>query len=543
MSRVGVPPLLGGFGLAVALFAVPCTAQLADASAVESAIGEVLVDWQVPGMAVAVVRHGEVVLATGLGVRKLGTSEPVTPHTLFSIGSCTKAFTAAAVGTLVEEERLGWDDPVVRHLDSFVMPDPADSGRVTVRDLLAHRTGLSGGDLISWGSTFSRREIVERIHALRQSSPLRTEYHYDNNTYVAAGEVAAEVAGTSWDRLVADRLLGPLGMDATVTSITSISADADRAAPHAPVDGSMRPIEPINEDNCAAAGAIWSSVLDMTHWVRMLLDRGAWGGRTVLQSSTVDEMFQMQIPYRQTDTDESRPPVARPTFEGYGLGWNLHDYRGLKVVSHGGQTDGMVAQVTLVPERGFGIVILLNRHESDAFKPVEHLLLDALIGADPAVDWSAVFRPPKADVPPQPSRFAATPAPLLESFDPYTGRYVSPVVGAATVSIEGGRLQLVLDRTPLYGGSLQHLHGDTFMVHRSYPLVDPSPVEFHADSEGAIVSFTLLPDDTEWLASMPYLFERDEPAGESPKSKVEGPKSSDQGQRQNPAAAAGVGVS
>ncbi len=303
-------------------------------------------------MSVAVVQRGEVVLAAGFGLRQIHRPEPVSSTTLFSIGSCTKAFTAAVVGTLVEQERLRWDDPVVAHLSRFAMPDPAETARVTLRDLLAHRTGLTGGDLISWGSTFQRLEIVERLRYLDQAAPLRSEFKYNNNTYVAAGEVAAAAAGTSWDQLVKSRILGPLGMERTVTSITSIPPAADRATPHAVVNGVLLVVPAMNEDNCAAAGAIWSSATEMTHWVRMLLAHGVWGKRTVLGIETVDEMFRIHTPIRIDDSDEQLPLVARPTFEGYGMGWNLHDYRGHTVVSHGGQSDGMVAQVTLVPEHG-----------------------------------------------------------------------------------------------------------------------------------------------------------------------------------------------
>ncbi len=492
-------------------------AQSPGAAGLESSIAEIASDWQVPGLAVAVVRRGEVILAAGFGVREVGSDLPVTSATLFSIGSCTKAFTAAAIGTLVEEERLNWDDPAIRYLDDFAMPDPADTGRVTVRDLLGHRTGLTGGDLISWGSSFSRREIVERVPYLEQTAPLRSEYHYDNNTYVAAGEVAAAVAGMSWDQLVSRRLLLPLAMDATVTTITAIADGADRASPHAVVNGELRPIAPMNEDNCAAAGSIWSSVDDMTRWMRMLLARGAWEGQTVLGAEAVDEMFQMQTPIRSEKSDTSLPPAVRPTFEGYGMGWELLDYRGHKVVRHGGQTDGMVAQVTLVPDLDLGLVILLNRHDSDAFKPVEYLILDAMLGVDQPVEWSRVMRPPDPSIPAAPLRAAAAARPRGPGFNErYTGRYTNPAVGSAAIVVKDGRLSLVLDRTPLYGGSLEHLTGDTFLVRRSYPLVDPSPVEFHTDPHGSIVGFTMLPDATEWLASMPYRFDRSPPENDQP---------------------------
>jgi CubicO group peptidase (beta-lactamase class C family) len=474
------------------------------------AIAEVVADWEVPGMAVAVVAADEVVLAEGFGVRETGRPEPVTPDTLFSIGSCTKSFTAAAIGLLVEEERVGWDDPAVRYLRGFAMPDPADTGRVTIRDLLGHRTGLAGGDLISWGSTFSRREIVERLRFLEPASPLRDAYHYGNNTYVAAGEVIPSVTGQSWESFVAERLLAPAGMTATVTGIGRIPAGADRATPHAEVAGRLAAIPPMNEDNCAAAGAIWSSASDMSRWIRLLLAGGVADGRRVLTPETIFELWQVQIPIPTDRHDELSSSELPPRFAGYGLGWFLRDYRGLKFVSHGGQSDGMVAQVALVPEQRIGLVILTNRHSSDAYKPVAHLILDTLLGVADPPDWNRlILEEQRAASEVEPAVIASGSEPLTaDQLRRFSGSYRSPAIGDAEVSLAAGALSLRLSRTPLYGGRLEPAGEHRFLVRRDYPLVEASPLVFRVDGSGRITGFALEPDATEWLASIPYEFDR-----------------------------------
>lgn len=477
---------------------------------IRAAAETTLADWNVPGMGLAVVAGGEVVMAEGFGVRQVGRPEPATADTLFGIGSCTKAFTAAAIGLLVEDGRLHWDDPVIRYLHGFEMPDRSDSGRVTVRDLLGHRTGLSGGDLISWGSTFTRQQIVERIRFLAPAASLRSEFHYNNNTYVAAGELIPAVTGRSWDDVVASRLLTPLGMSHTVTGVGLIAADANRASPHALVDGALAAIPPMNEHNCAAAGAIWSSASDMARWIRMLLDGGSIDGRRILRRSTIDELWQVQIPIAAGQADEGAPPALHAHFAGYGMGWFLRDERGRKLVSHGGESDGVVAQVTLIPEERIGLVILLNRHETAAFKPLSQTILDILLGVPDRPDWNRVFlaSEPGPDtggpeaLPPE-----AGPEPPIP-FEAVVGRYANPAVGDAEVRLVDGSPVLELARTPLYGGALEALGGAAFQVHRDYPLVEDSPVLFELDADGDVIGFTLQPDDTSWLASIPYAFER-----------------------------------
>ena len=479
-----------------------------------SALEDVITEWAVPGMAVTVVKDGIVVFAQGFGTRRIGSDLPVTPQTRFSIGSCTKAFTAAALATLVDQDRVAWDDPVVRHLNGFEMPDPSDTGHVTLRDLLAHRTGLFGGDLISWGSTFSRQELVERIRYLEQIAPLRTQFQYNNNVFAAAGEVASAVSGISWDEVVLTHLVEPLGMAATTTTIGAIPPEVDRASPHAIVGGSLQPIPPINEDNIAAAGSIWSTAEDMGRWMLMLLGEGTLGDQKILPEAVIADLWRLEMPIPLDEEWALWPVAARPHFSGYGLGWFLYDSRGRKIITHEGMSDGMVAGVTLVPEEELGIVVLANRHDCNVVRPVLLMLLDHFAGVDELTDWSRLYLDLEADegsstAPPDGAGAQTRTTRQSLDLEHYTGTYSNPAIGTATLTLVEGRLRIDFTNSPLYSAILKHADADVFIAHRAYPLVDPSPITFAVDTKTAeVTAFTLHPDTTEWLAGIAYRFER-----------------------------------
>ena len=250
-------------------------------AAVDAEVERARREFSIPGVAVAVVQDGRVVLERGYGVKRMGGSEAVDAGTLFAIASNTKAFTAAALGLLAEDGKLSWDDPVTRHLPSFQMYDPYASREMTVRDLLTHRSGLGlgEGDLLYFPpSTFTRKEIVEKVRYLRPATSFRSGYAYDNILYIVAGEVVAAASGKSWEAFVRDRILAPLGMADTVPTASAVPKGANVATPHAPVEGVVGTVDPDDADNIAAAGGILSSARDMARWASALLAAGAGGG-------------------------------------------------------------------------------------------------------------------------------------------------------------------------------------------------------------------------------------------------------------------------
>jgi CubicO group peptidase (beta-lactamase class C family) len=435
------------------------------------------------------VKDDTLVLARGWGVRTLGRPEPVTDRTLFAIASCTKAFTAAALAILVDEGRLDWDDPVRRHLPQFELEDPVATREMTVRDLLTHRGGLPafGGDLMGWFLGHGRDAIVQRLRHVPHAWSFRSRYAYQNNLYVVAGQLVPAVTGKSWDRFVQERIFTPLGMDSTGTEHADLARHQDVAAPHAKLDGRIRPVAWRNLDGLGPAASVHSSVRDMALWIRLQLAGGVLDGRRIYGAAAAREMHAPQMAL------QIQPPaaLARDIHLGaYALGWVVLDYRGRKLLYHDGSADGMTARVFLMPEERLGGVILANLNLTDLVRVLMYRLLDRQMGGrvrdlaaeslrltreaeqqDRAV-WAAL----------QSARRAGTqPSLPLES---YAGTYRHPATGDLEVRHEGGRLQLQFAAGPHTAGRLEHWHHDTFLAAWADPMVPRVLATFTLDADG-----------------------------------------------------------
>src|SRR5438876_4463510 len=286
--------------------------------------------FEVPGVAVAVVKDDAVVVAKGYGVRKLGERAPVDARTLFGIASNTKAFTAAALGLLVEEKKIEWDAPVVRYLPAFAMWDPYVTRELTVRDLLVHRSGLGlgAGDLLWWpASTYDRKEIARRLRDIPPATSFRTAYAYDNVLYLVAGELIEAVSGQSWESFVSARILARVGMRDSNVRHSAAAAGGNIASTHAPIDGHVRPIAPFDSDNTNPAGGINSSAEDMAKWLRVQLSGGVLAnGTRLFTTATARQLTTIVTPMPIADPPPELPPLAMH-FNGYGLGFGIRDFR------------------------------------------------------------------------------------------------------------------------------------------------------------------------------------------------------------------------
>jgi CubicO group peptidase (beta-lactamase class C family) len=464
-------------------------------------VGRAMREFGVPGMAVAVVKDGQVVLAKGYGMRRAGEPAPVDADTIFGIASNTKAFTCAALSILVEEGRLAWDDPVTTHLPAFQMYDPWVTREVTVRDLVTHRAGLGlgGGDLMWWPpTTFSRDEIVRGIRNVKPASSLRSRYAYNNVAFVAAGEVVAAAAGTPWDDIVRERILAPLGMSRTTTGPPTTAGNV--ATAHLEVGGVVAPLAPMDFGNAGAAAGISSSASDMARWLTMLLECGrgkdAPAGRTcVLKPESIRQMWSSQTVLATPDPPAGLEPL-KANFAAYGLGFGLRDYRGRKVASHTGGLPGYVSQVALVPEERLGVVVLTNQEETGAFEAVRYRVFDDYLGAPaPPVDWIAAFRKRAEDERKKAEEAVAKAAAARDSASrpslplaKYAGRYRDPWYGEVAIAEQSGHLAITMTRTPGMVGDLEHWQQDTFVARwRQAFMSDEAPAD-------AYVSFALAPD-------------------------------------------------
>lgn len=450
-------------------------------------------EWGVPGFAVAVVKDDRVVFARGYGVRRAGAPEPVDADTIFAIGSNSKAFTAAALAVLVEEGRISWDDPVTRHLPAFQLHDPYATREMTVRDLLSHRSGLAtfAGDLLWYGSSYTRAEIVRRARYLRPASSFRSRFGYQNIMFTAAGEIVPAVTGKSWDDFLRERLFAPLGMRRTVTRHAELAAAPNVAAPHNEAGGRLRALPHGNVDNVGGAGAIKSSAADMAEWLRLQLGRGTHGGRKIFSPAASREMWTPHAVLGPvTESAERFNPTTH--FALYGLGWILNDYQGRLLVSHGGGLDGMISRVALMPEERLGVVVLTNS-ETALSNVVSNKVFDVFLGL-PKRDWSADYlartkrskeAAEAAAKKLEEARVAGT-SPSLPLAS-YAGTYTGQMYGDARVAEEGGRLVLRLLPSPDFVGDLEHWHFDTFRVRWRDGVVYPFPrgfVTFTLDPQG-----------------------------------------------------------
>jgi CubicO group peptidase (beta-lactamase class C family) len=452
-------------------------------------VEQALRDWRVPGTAIAVVRNDSVVFIKGYGVRELGKPARVDAHTLFAIGSTTKAFTAAALAMLVDSGKVSWDDPVTKHLPWLELADPYVTRELTVRDLLTHRSGLPRGDLTWYGSGFDRSEVLRRVRYLKPRWSFRSTYGYQNIMFLAAGEVVAAASGVSWGDFLKARIFTPLGMTETNTSVTALS-DGDVAVPHDKIDDTVRAIAWRNIDNVGPAGSINSNVSDLAQWLRLQLGSGSYRGRRLLSDSVIEEMHTPQMVVRMSK--EARETFPDTHFLAYGLAWSLRDYHGKKFVGHGGAIDGMRAEIGLIPESKLGVVVLSNLDGTSFPVAVLYRVLDAYLGAPPR-DWSAVLLAVtrKAEAKDDSVRKAFEAARVGDThpslpLDKYAGTYVDSLYGQVEIAEQGGRL--VARKGPAFAGDLTHWHFDTFKVTWRDRGLGTTYVTFTIDAEGKVSS-------------------------------------------------------
>lgn len=488
LMRLVLLVFLAVLGNAVAL------AQPAQLQGFDEYVQQALKDWQVPGVAIAVVKDDKIVFAKGYGVREVGKPDPVNERTMFAIGSSSKAFTAAAMAMLVDEGKVKWDDPAVKHLPGFELYDAYASQQMTLRDLLCHRSGLERGDLMWYGSSFDRNEIVRRVRFLKPSWSFRSHFGYQNIMYLAAGQAIAAVSGKSWDDVIKQRIFAPLGMKESNTSINDLKGMNNVAAPHTKIEEKITAIPWRNIDNIAPAGSINSNVLEMAEWVRLQLGEGSYGGKQLISSGAAKEMHKA---HTIIDAEFPWTMVAQEAhFIAYGLGWFLHDYRGRKIVEHGGNIDGMSALVSMVPEEKFGFVILTNMNGSSLREALQYRIIDAFMN-QPQKDWSAVIlktikgveaTAKEAEKKQIEARAKDTkPSLVLEK---YAGSYEDDMYGEAKVKFENGKL--VAQYGKAFAGELEHWHYDTFQVKwRDISIVSKGMISFTLDAQGKVAQMKI----------------------------------------------------
>ncbi|MGH9941412.1 MAG: serine hydrolase [Pyrinomonadaceae bacterium] len=464
-------------------------AQEAPLGGFDDYVNKAIRDWEVPGVAIAVVKGDQVVFAKGYGVRKLGDPTPVNERTLFAIGSSSKAFTAASVAMLADEGKLKWDDPATKYLPGFELYDPYVTRELTVRDLLSHRSGLERGDLLWYGTENDRDEILRRARFLKPTWSLRSTFGYQNLMYLAAGQLVAKVSGKSWDDFIRQRLFTPLGMTASGTSIRDLANSDNVASPHAEIEDKMTVVPWRNIDNIAPAGSINSNVVDMAQWVRLQLGQGSFQNQRLISSGAVKEMHTSQTVMRVEPPFSLLYPEAH--FLNYGLGWFLSDYRGRLLVEHGGAIDGMRAQVAMIPEEKLGLVILTNRNGTTLPVALMFKIFDAYLVAAPQRDWSAdLLKTIKSFEAQGEAAAKKQEAERITGTQPthapekYAGTYKNDLYGEVKVTRENGKLNFRFG--PAFTSELEHWHYDTFRAKFRGAGVTNAYITFALNAQGKI---------------------------------------------------------
>lgn len=458
-----------------------------DERRVDAAVEKSRQAWEAPGVAVAIVRGDTVLLAKGYGVKDLKTKLPVTPHTQFAIGSTTKAFVTAAMAMLADDGKLGWDDPVRRHLPYFKLSDPAADQLVTLRDLVTHRTGLVRHDLLWYGSPWDRDEIVRRAGSLPLTYPLRARWSYQNIMFIAAGQAVGAAAGSSWEDFTRARILTPLRMADSNFSARAAEAAPDHATPHGRRDaGKVEVIPWRNLDNAGPAGSINSSVHDLTHWLRLHLNQGVFEGRRLISARNYRELVTPQMVMPQ-GPEAGRFYVPGAQQISYALGWAVHDYRGRQVVTHGGAIDGFRAQIAFLPAEGLGVAVLSNLGERNLPEALRLTLLDLALEL-PAQDWDKVYldleaAQTKIAEAQRAARDKAKPAATRATHDlkDFAGEYRHAAYGLLRVTHDDGKLT---GHWSNYRETLHHDNYDTFRIREG--RLDGSTLTFRLSAAGAV---------------------------------------------------------
>lgn len=483
--------------LLLAALATTLSAKKPNLKKLDKKIAEAYETFAPAGMAVAIVQDGEIVYKKAFGEARSDQSQALQTDHLFSIASCTKAFTAAALAKLVKEEKVRWDDKVIDYFPDFKLADPYITQHLSVKDLLCHRTGLGTfyGDLLWYGTDYTNEEIMARMQHLPITNEFHSEFGYQNNMFMIAGEIIEKVSGKEWEDYIQENFFDPLGMANSRTS-NDVLRDGDPIAyPH--LKGQTEELFDFNGTKPAAS--IYSSVEDLSHWVAMLMNDGKYKGKQVLAPETIAAMF-------KSETVQGISPLWQglgTRFKTYGLGWGLFDYRSAFVAEHNGGMPGYISKVSVMPDRNVGVIILNNGMDFFINDVVRFLVYDEFLQAEERRDWTKEYKNvlngynawmEGQNAERMSARKEGT-QPSLNLIS-YVGRYQDKMYGEAEVRVEGDNLYIeLLPTKKFFYGTLTHWHDDSFKVEFDDPFLPFGLINFEL-ADGSVKGFKIdLPND------------------------------------------------
>lgn len=472
----------------------------ADLTKLDAYYQKALKDWDVPGMAIAIVKDDSVIFAKGYGVLDNKKGGQVDANTVFGIASNSKAYTAAALATLVDAGKISWKDKVKKYVPYLQLYDPFVTENLTIEDLLSHRVGFKtySGDLLWYNTTYSREEIIQRMRYLKPTYNFRDGYGYSNLMFITAGQVIENVTGKTWENYIRETFLQPLGMGRTYTSVNDLKGVSNVASPHGfDANGKPYATTQVAWDNWNPAAGIFTSVNQQAQWMRLQLNQGTYKGKRIFSEDASRNMWAAHNPTPISRRAEEITPSTH--FAAAGLGWFVSDYEGRKLVYHGGGHEGMNSRTVLVPEEKLGIVILTNSMSS-IMSPLANHTIDQFLGIQNGRDWSqfnlnAIAQAKKAQEKTEekrPKEKKKTAKPIRDLTD-YVGTYRSLLYGDATVTLKNGKLELQLVPAPALKGTLNFWQHEIFDLDwtNDFALLHPTKVRFLVGEDGSIAEMRL----------------------------------------------------
>jgi len=418
-------------------------------------------DYQVPGLAIGIIVDGHLVYAKGFGFRDVEKKLPVSNDTLFAIGSCTKAFTAFTLGTLVDEGELHWDEKVIDVFPEFRLHDPYATQNLTIRDLLTHRSGMPRHDFMWYNSSFSRFDVMRRLRYLEPSCNLRERYQYNNLMYLVAGYAAEQLTGKDWEELVRTRILQRLDMKNTNFSVEEMQKSSDFAVPYVEKNGHLERMAFRDISLIGPAGSMNSCVHDLSHWVQMQLDDGVYKTISQINPAILQEMHTPQV------IIPGAPETKESLIYAYGLGWSIASYRGRYFLSHDAGTDGFTATIGMLPQEGIGVIVLSNRNLTSLPRFISLQAIDRLLEL-PSLDWLkqgvegiSKEKQSSKESKQKENLLCKKGTDLSHPVDHFIGKYEHPGYGTVSVDLVEGRLCSTFNGISSF---LEHWHYDVFSI-------------------------------------------------------------------------------
>lgn len=440
--------------------------------------------WQPPGLAVTVVKDGEIIFTNSYGVTTIGTNKAIDNNTLFGCMSTTKAFVATGLAMLVDDGKLEWNDKVIDYLPEFQLKDPYITRELNIKDLLTHRSGLGNTDYLWSMMNISSDSALYKMRDVEKTYSLRSDFIYQNLFYLAAGKVIESISGKSWGDFLKERIYNPLGMTNTYATISQISNIENKADAHYEIDGDIVKIEQLSADAIGPAGSMWSSITDIGKWVKFLINEGQVGDNSLIKPETFNELFK---PHQIVPPGQFYPTqqITKPNWTTYGLGWFQHDYNGKMVQFHTGSLPGMVAIIGMIPDENVGVYVMGNLDHLELRHAIMYSVFDLFTEGKLSRDWNkelyTLYNPESPEVV-KPKQIKNA-KPILNESD-FIGTYNNKLLGWVNISNNNGSLAFNINNT--LKGSLTHWNYDTYQGAFDQKYRGKTPFLFRKNSNGKL---------------------------------------------------------